>query len=394
MLDALTPAPADKILGLMALYREDPRKNKLDLGVGVYKDETGATTIMKAVRLAEQRLHDSQVTKTYVSPAGDSAFNQAMISLVFGKTEIDKDRLFACQTAGGSGALRTIAELLNRARPGVTVHMSDPTWANHGPVMASAGLKTTTYPYFDAESGGVRFDAMIEALKKAKAGDVILLHGCCHNPTGANLTLAQWGQVADVINQNKLFAFVDLAYQGFGDGLQEDAAGLRLLASKVDELAVASSCSKNFAVYRERVGAALLMGRNGAETKIAASQILSVTRTLYSMPPDHGAACVRIVLEDPALHGEWIAELEAMRQRMLRLRVNFADALRRQSNSSRFDFIADHRGMFSRLGISPEQVDRLRDEFGIYMVGDSRFNVAGLPDDGLDDLAKAIVSVL
>lgn len=394
MFDALTAAPADKILGLMALYREDPRANKLDLGVGVYKDEKGATTIMQAVKLAERRLYDSQATKTYVSPAGDAAFNSQMIGLVFGKTDIDKDRLFACQTAGGSGALRTIAELLKRARPNATVHLSDPTWPNHGPVMHAAGLPTSTYPYFDAETGTVRFDAMMEALKKAPEGDIILLHGCCHNPTGANLTIDQWAGIADVLVARNLFPFVDLAYQGFGDGLQEDAAGVRLLASRVPEMTVATSCSKNFSVYRDRVGAAILLGQNAGQTKIAGSQILSVTRSLYSMPPDHGAAAVRMVLEDAELNAQWVNELEAMRLRMLRLREGFADALRRQSNSSRFDFIAQHRGMFSRLGLTSEQVDRLREEHAIYMVGDSRFNVAGLPDNGLDDLAKAVVSVL
>jgi aromatic-amino-acid transaminase len=235
---------------------------------------------------------------------------------------------------------------------------------------------------------------MLDALKTAKPGDVVLLHGCCHNPTGANLTIEQWGPLTDLLVERGLFPFVDLAYQGFGDGLDEDAAPVRLLAGRVPEMAVATSCSKNFSVYRDRVGAVILMGQDAESVKIAGGQALAITRVLYSMPPDHSAAAVRIVLEDAGLCADWKAELESMRLRMLNLRKDFADALRRQSNSARFDFIADHRGMFSRLGITEEQVNRLRDDFGIYMMGDSRFNVAGLKEDRMEELAKAIVSVL
>jgi len=391
--ETLTAAPPDKILSLSILYKNDERPTKMDLGVGVYKDSQGATVIMRAVRDAEKRLFESQTTKTYVGMAGDEGFNKAMLKLVFGE-EADLSRMFACQTAGGSGALRTIADLLVKARPDATVWLSDPTWVNHVPILKTGGFKTATYPYFDPASGTVKADAMLKGLKQAKAGDIVLLHGCCHNPTGANLTIEQWGPVVDLLVERDLFPFIDLAYQGFGDGLEEDAAAVRLLASKVPELAVATSCSKNFSVYRDRVGAVILMGKNAESAKIAGSQALATTRVLYSMPPDHAAAAVRIILEDDALRADWKSELEAMRLRMLNLRKGFAEALRRQSNSSRFDFIADHRGMFSRLGLTEAQVDRLRDEFGIYMVGDSRFNVAGLREDRLDDLAKAVVSVL
>ena len=393
MFETLTAAPPDKILNLSVLYRNDARPEKMDLGVGVYKDSSGATVIMKAVREAEKRLHDSQMTKTYVGMGGDDGFNKSMLKLVFGDAA-DLSRMFACQTAGGSGALRTIAELLKKARPEATVWLSDPTWANHAPILKATGLPTATYPYFDAATGAVKFDAMLEGLKAAREGDIVLLHGCCHNPTGANLTMAQWEKVADLLVERKLFPFVDLAYQGFGDGLDADAEPVRLLATKVPEMAVATSCSKNFSVYRDRVGAVILLGRDAESAKIAGSQALMVTRTLYSMPPDHAAAVVRIVMEDEALRAGWKAELEEMRLRMLNLRKGFAEALRRQSNSDRFDFIADHRGMFSRLGITEAQVDRLREEHGIYMVGDSRFNVAGLREDRLDELAKAVVSVL
>ncbi|ASS58230.1 aromatic amino acid aminotransferase [Rhizobium leguminosarum bv. trifolii] len=393
MFETLTAAPPDKILSLSALYRNDARPTKMDLGVGVYKDSQGATVIMRAVRDAEKRLYESQTSKTYVGMAGDEGFNKAMLKLVFGE-KADLSRMFACQTAGGSGALRTIADLLVKARPDATVWLSDPTWVNHVPILKAAGLNIATYPYFDPASGTVKAEAMLKGLKQAKAGDIILVHGCCHNPTGANLTIEQWGLVADLLVERDLFPFIDLAYQGFGDGLEADAAAVRLLASKVPEMAVATSCSKNFSVYRDRVGAVILMGRDAESVKIAGSQALATTRVLYSMPPDHAAAAVRLILEDDTLRADWKSELEAMRLRMLNLRKGFAEALRRQSNTSRFDFIADHRGMFSRLGLTEAQVDRLRDEFGIYMVGDSRFNVAGLREDRLDDLAKAVVSVL
>jgi aromatic-amino-acid transaminase len=393
MFETLTLPPPDKILGLSVLYRNDPRPQKMDLGVGVYKDRAGDTVIMRAVREAEKRLYDAQKTKTYVGMAGDEGFNKAMLGLVFGEGA-DLSRMFACQTTGGSGALRTITDLLKKARPDATLWMSDPTWANHVPIAKAGGFKTASYPYFDAATGQVKFEAMLEGLKAAQPGDIVLLHGCCHNPTGANLTPAQWGPVADLLIERGLFPFVDLAYQGFGDGLEEDAFAARFLAGKVPEMAIATSCSKNFAVYRDRVGAVILMGKDADSVKIAGAQALAMTRVLYSMPPDHAAAAVRIVLEDEALRADWKAELEGMRLRMLNLRKGLAEALRQQTNSDRFDFIADHRGMFSRLGITEAQVNRLRDEFGIYMMGDSRFNVAGLKEDRLEELAKVVVAVL
>ena len=393
MFETLQPAPADKILALIGLYRNDPRPGKVDLGVGVYKDIDGKTPVMRAVREAEKQLLATQDTKTYLGLAGDTGFNAAMTKLTFGD-KADLSRIRAAQAPGGSGALRLVAELLQRTRPGATVWLSDPTWPNHPPVMRAAGLEVRNYPYFDAASGSVRFDEMLATLRTANSGDVVLLHGCCHNPTGANLDLDQWAKVADVLLERGLLPFVDIAYQGFGEGLDADAAGLRLMAGRVPELVVASSCSKNFAVYRDRVGAAMIMAKDGAQADVAMSQMLAAARALYSMPPDHGAAAVRMVLEDAGLRKDWETELEEMRLRMLRLRVAFAEALRRQSNSDRFDFVASHRGMFSRLGLTEAQVERLRTEHAVYMVGDSRINVAGLPEDGMDDLAKAIVSVL
>jgi aromatic-amino-acid transaminase len=393
MFETLTAAPPDKIIALMGRFREDPRPGKIDLGVGVYKDAKGGTPIMAAVRAAEKLLYERQSTKTYVGMAGDTLFNAAMIGLVFGE-DADRARIRAAQAPGGSGALRILAELIARAKPGATVWLSDPTWPNHVPLIRAAGVTTKEYPYFDATTGMVRFDAMMDALKKAAPGDIVLLHGCCHNPTGANLDHGQWQAVADLLVSRGLFPFVDLAYQGFGDGLEEDAYGVRLLASRVPEMAVAASCSKNFAVYRDRVGTAFILGKGSAEADIAYSQLLSVARGMYSMPPDHAAAAIRIILEDKGLTASWKEELESMRQRMVSLREGFADALRRQSNSDRFDFIARHRGMFSRIGATPAQVERLRAEHGVYMVGDSRINVAGLPEDRLDTLAASIISVM
>ncbi|PAP93082.1 aromatic amino acid transaminase [Mesorhizobium wenxiniae] len=393
MFEDLQPAPADKILALIGLYRADPRPGKVDLGVGVYKDRDGKTPVMRAVREAEKRLLQSRDTMTYLGLAGDTGFNTAMSGLVFGPAA-EFSRIRAAQAPGGSGALRLVAELLKRTRSDATIWLSDPTWPNHMPVMRAAGLEIREYSYFDAASGAVRFADMMSALATAKSGDVVLLHGCCHNPTGANLDTAQWAEIADLVIERGLLPFVDIAYQGFGEGLDADATGLRLLAEKVPEMVVASSCSKNFAVYRDRVGAAMILAKDSAQADVAMSQMLSAARAMYSMPPDHGAAAVRIVLEDATLRADWEAELEEMRLRMLRLRVQFAEALRRQSNSDRFDFVASHRGMFSRLGLSEAQVERLRAEHGVYMVGDSRINVAGLPEDGMDAPAKAIVSVL
>lgn len=393
MFEKLQPAPADKILALIGLYRADPRADKVDLGVGVYKDESGGTPVMRAVREAEQRLYREQNTKTYLGLAGDTQFNSAMVKMVFGPAA-DTSRIRAAQAPGGSGALRLVAELLKRTRTDATVWVSDPTWPNHIPMMRGAGLQVAEYPYFDAATGGVRFDDMLATLRQAPSGDVVLLHGCCHNPTGANLTAAQWEAIADLLVERQLMPFIDIAYQGFGEGLDADAEGLRIVAAKVPEMVVAASCSKNFAVYRDRVGAAMVLAKDGAQGDVALSNMLSAARAIYSMPPDHGAAAVRIVLEDEALRSVWETELNAMRERMLRLRVELADALRLQSNSSRFDFLAQHRGMFSRLGLTPQQVERLRVEHGIYMVDDSRINVAGLPEGKMTELAKAIVSVL
>jgi aspartate aminotransferase len=393
MFETLTQPAPDKILALIALFRDDPRPNKVDLGVGVYKDREGRTPIMPSVRAAEQALFAEQTTKSYLGLTGDTAFDAAMIQLVLADA-VPAERVRAIQAPGGSGALRILFDLLHRARAGAKVWVSDPTWPNHIPIIEATGLKTVPYPYFDAATGTVRFEAMLAALAAAQAGDIVLLHGCCHNPTGANLTLDQWREVGQLIVEKNLFPFVDIAYQGFGEGLDADAAGVRLLASLVPEMAVAASCSKNFSVYRDRVGCAILLAPTAAQADIAQAQLGSVARANYSMPPDHGAAAVRIILGDAGRRAAWVAEVDEIRTRMVALREGLAAALRKHSGSNRFDFVAHHRGMFSRLGLSVEQVHRLRAEHAIYMVDDSRINVAGLPDDRLDDVARAIVAVL
>ena len=392
MFETLNPAAPDKILALMAEFRKDDRPDKIDLGVGIYRDATGRTPVLSAIRKAERRLYENQQTKAYVGVAGDMNFNAAMIDLTLGGA-VSGDRVRGVQAPGGCGALRILAELLDRARPGATIWLSDPTWPNHVPIMTAAGLGIRQYPYFDPATGTVRFDEMMTALSAAAAGDIVLLHGCCHNPTGANLTLDEWQALGELLSARGLFPFIDMAYQGFGDGLEPDAAGIRRLAGLVPEMAVASSCSKNFGVYRDRVGCAMVIGADARTADLAFAQLQSVTRGAYSMPPDHGAAAVRIVLEDDALRTEWKDELEAMRTRMLRLREGLAGALRLKTNSDRYDFIATHRGMFSLLGLDSVAVEKLRVEHGIYLVGDSRMNVAGLPEEALDRIAEAIVEV-
>jgi len=393
MFEALAEPKVDAILGLMATFRADERADKLDLGVGIYKDADGATPVMAAIKRAEARVHETQTTKAYVGPAGSAPFCAAMIAQVFG-ADADTRRVRAVQSVGGSGALRILAELLREARPDARIWVSDPSWPNHVPLLGAAGFGIRTYPYYDAATGRVDIEAMLGALGSAPEGDVVVLHGCCHNPTGADLSADEWRRVVEVLKARSLFPMVDLAYQGFGDGLEEDAAAVRMIAAEMDELVVAASCSKNFGVYRERVGAALVVGRDETETTRAHGKLAGVVRANYSMPPDHGAAATERVLSDADLNGAWREELEAMRVRMVGLREAFAEALGKRSDSERFDYIATQKGMFSRLPLSTGEIERLRTEHGVYIVGDGRINVAGLPGDGLDRLADRICTVM
>lgn len=391
MFDKLKPQPEDKIIKLIGMYAADPRDQKLDLGVGVYKDAKGNTPVMKAVKKAEARLLESQDTKKYVGLLGNLDFVDAMRELVLGDS-VDAARVTGAQEPGGTGAIRQIFELIQMAEPEATVWISNPSWPNHEAILNYLGMKVGKYRYFDESTCGVDFDGMMADLNGVAEGDVVLLHGCCHNPTGANITLDQWNAVTDLVLAKKVTPMIDFAYQGFGDGLEEDAVGMRSMAARVPEMLIAASCSKNFGLYRDRVGVALAICEG--DVTLTKGAFASLNRANFSFPPDHGATVVAMIMADEALKAEWKEELESMRTSMLSLRTGLADALRRETNSDRFDFVADHRGMFSRLGLTTAQVESLREDYGIYMVGDSRFNVAGLQADGLDDLAKAVAAVL
>lgn len=392
MFENLKPQPADKILALMQMYREDPRDQKIDLGVGVYKNAEGVTPVMRAVKAAEKRILEEQESKAYTGLAGDPAFADAMIGLVLGDA-VPRGNIAAAATPGGTGACRQAFEMIRMANPTARVFVSNPTWPNHLSILQYLGIETVPYRYFDGEARGVDFDGMIEDLKTAKAGDVVLLHGCCHNPTGANLNIVQWQEVVNLINTRGLVAMIDIAYQGFGDGLEEDAQAVRLVAASVSRCLVAASCSKNFGVYRERTGLLMAISDNADETALNQSTLAFLNRQNYSFPPDHGARVVTTILTDDELRADWAAELEEVRLSMLGLRQQLADELQRLSGSDRFGFVAQHRGMFSRLGAAPELVEKLRNDHGIYMVGDSRLNIAGLNANTVPILAKAIVDV-
>ncbi len=392
MFETLKPQPEDKIIKLIGMFRADTRDEKLDLGVGVYKDSSGNTPVMRAVKKAEAVLLETQASKSYVGLLGNLDFVEAMRALVLDDT-VNADQIAGAQTPGGTGAIRQLFELIQMASPDATVWISSPSWPNHEAILKHLGMNIAKYRYFDETTCTVDFEGMKSDIASAKPGDVIVLHGCCHNPTGANLTMNQWHEVTTIIKDNALTPFVDFAYQGFGDGLDEDAAGVRYMATHVPELMIAASCSKNFGLYRDRVGVALVKC-DRAQVQLTKGALSSLNRLNFSFPPDHGATVTAMILSDPDLKADWMAELEEMRLNMLSLRQGLADALRRETNSDRFDFVAEHRGMFSRLGLSPTQVETLREEYGVYMVGDSRFNVAGLPKDGLDKLAKAIASIL
>ncbi|MEZ5447485.1 MAG: aromatic amino acid transaminase [Thiolinea sp.] len=328
-----------------------------------------------------------------MSVAGDPVFNRSMLEIVFGN-DYPKDRLYAMQTPGGSGALRVLAELIGRHRPDSHIWLSTPTWPNHNALLNVAGMPISTYPYFDYSSNSVDFPAMKARLAELGPKDVVVLHGCCHNPTGANLSPQQWDEVAELARERGFFPLVDMAYQGFGDDLDTDAYSVRKLMTTVDEMAVAVSCSKNFGIYRDRVGCAMLMGKNAGEAETAFRQLQTVARSIYSMPPDHGAAVVSIIWNDPELRQGWYDELKAITGRMLNLRQLLAAALRETTGSHRFDFLADHRGMFSLLGITEAEVLKLRERYGIYVVNDGRMNIAGLQEPRVEELARAIADVI
>ncbi|EAR53847.1 aspartate aminotransferase [Photobacterium sp. SKA34] len=391
MFKSLSPAQLDPILSLSIAYREDPRDNKIDLGVGVYRNSLGETPIMQAVQLAEQRLIKTQTTKSYVSLAGSEVFNQSMMDLLLSDTSAHS-RAAAVQTPGASGALRMLADLIQVAQPDTTVWLTNPSYVNHKPVMEAAGLKVKYYPYFEPETKQVNSDAMLKEIAKAGPKDVVLLHGCCHNPTGADITFADWQAITALANKNGFMPFVDMAYLGFGDGLEQDGAGLKYMADNIEEMVVATSCSKNFGLYRERTGAAIIISNSQQEAQKAKGRVLTLARSSYTMPPDHGAALVADILNDQQLTTIWKDELYTMHSRILTLRQGLTQAIR-QRGSEQFDFIEQHKGMFSVTGLTPEQILTVRKKYGIYAVGDGRINIAGLQEQHIDHLADALVSV-
>ena len=390
MFNSLQQQPADKILALMQVYKEDPRENKIDLGVGVYKDASGQTPIMQSIKRAEHMLWETQDTKSYVGLTGTPEFSETMIDLVLGD-KFDKNLTASAATPGGTGAVRQAFELGKMANPNLRVFVSDPTWPNHLSILKYLGIPVEPYRYFDAKTRAVDFSSMMTDLENAKEGDLILLHGCCHNPTGANLKAPEWDAVIELLLKSGATPMIDIAYQGFGDGLEEDASGVRKLVSSVPETIIAASCSKNFGIYRERTGLLIVVSHDKDARDLNQSTLAFLNRQNFSFPPDHGARLVTMVLSNEELKRSWMEELEAVRTSMLSLRTQLATELEKLSGSNRFGFLADHRGMFSRLGASPEQVNELRENHAVYMVGDSRLNIAGLNSKTVPVLAKAIV---
>ena len=390
MFNSLQQQPADKILALMQVYKEDPRENKIDLGVGVYKDASGQTPIMQSIKRAEHMLWETQDTKSYVGLTGTPEFSETMIDLVLGD-KFDKNLTASAATPGGTGAVRQAFELGKLANPNLRVFVSDPTWPNHLSILKYLGIPVEPYRYFDAKTRAVDFSSMMTDLENAKEGDLILLHGCCHNPTGANLKAPEWDAVIEFLLKSGATPMIDIAYQGFGDGLEEDASGVRKLVNSVPETIIAASCSKNFGIYRERTGLLIVVSHDKDARDLNQSTLAFLNRQNFSFPPDHGARLVTMVLSDAELKRSWMEELEAVRTSMLSLRTQLATELEKLSGSNRFGFLADHRGMFSRLGASLEQVNELRENHAVYMVGDSRLNIAGLNSKTVPVLAKAIV---
>jgi aspartate/tyrosine/aromatic aminotransferase len=378
---------SDSLLKLISLANADARPGKIDVGVGVYRDGAGRTPVMRAVKAAEKRLWETQDSKSYLGGAGDIIFPELLKPIVLGEHAAD-ERILGLQTPGGCGALRLGFQLVAKASPAARVLVGTPTWPNHVPIVSGCGLEIIEYPYYDRDARQIRFDAMMAAIEAARPGDVVLLHGCCHNPTGADLSDGQWDEVTGAIAERGLIPFVDIAYQGLGRGLEEDSRGLRVILAACDEVLIAQSCDKNFSVYRDRVGCLFVKtGSRKASTK-AMGHVLQIAREMWSMPPDHGGAVVRTVLDDPGLAAEWRAELEEMRQRIVRIRERLASA------KPELEFIRHQMGMFSMLPLSLEQVLELRESHAIYMADSGRFNVLGMADDAVDRFVAAVIEVI
>ncbi len=396
MFEQLQSLPDDPLLGIIAQYQQETNPQKIDLGVGVYKDASGGMPVLPCIKAAEQRLVSEQDSKTYRGPLGNPAFTRLMCDLALGEvlSSAVRERLASLQTPGGCGALRVAAELIARANPSAKIWVSDPTWANHVPLLGDAGIEIASYPYYDFKDKGIRFDEMMACLSDAAPGDLVLLHACCHNPSGADLSQSQWQKVVALLVQKQLVPFVDMAYQGFGQGLTEDAYGLRLVIESCPEAVFALSCSKNFGLYRDRVGAVGFVVADAAQAEITLSNLTQIVRGIYSMPPDHGASVVEIVLADDRLKSQWLQELATMRDRIQVTRQSLSEKMAAAGFGTRFDFVNHESGMFSFLGITPEQVVELADRFGIYMAPSSRINIAGLNESNLDYFCASLTQVI
>jgi aspartate/tyrosine/aromatic aminotransferase len=388
LLDRLEEQPSDSLIALIALAGADRRREKIDVGVGVYRDGAGNTPILRSVKAAERILLETQETKAYIGSQGDARFVELIKPIVFGESAAGDDRIVGLQTPGGCGALRLGAELIAKANRDSRIFVGEPTWPNHQPLIGCVGVEMVRYPYYDKESRAICFERMTEALNAAEAGDVVLLHGCCHNPTGADLDPEQWQEVAELIRERRLIPFVDLAYQGFGDGFEADAAGTRLVVEAADQAIVAQSCDKNFSCYRDRVGSLFVKTGSKEATARAMGHVFQRAREMWSMPPDHGAAAAHIILEDPQLRADWLVELTAMRDRINSVRQRIAAA------DPRLAFIGKQFGMFSMLPLSKEQVLKLRSEHAIYMAESGRFNVVGMSDGQIDRFTAAVIEAM
>jgi len=393
LFESLQAVSADAILGLIAEHKNDSRPEKVDLGVGVYRTEAGQTPVLEVVKKAEQIMVDTQDSKAYIGTAGAADFNAAMQALIFGDAA-PVDRLATIQTPGGSGSLRVAAGMILRASPDTSVWASEPTWANHAPLLGGAGLKLKPYPYYDTEKHVIKIDEMLAALASVPAGDVVLLHACCHNPSGLDPSQGEWRAITDVIVERSLVPLIDMAYQGFAENLDEDAFLVRHMAERVDEMIVATSCSKNFGLYRDRVGTLSFLAKDTASRDVVNSQVNNLVRTIYSVPPDHGAAVVSLILNDGELRNAWVIELDEMRERLRDMKFLLNDALIEQAADHDFSHLVRATGMFCFLGITAEQVARLKKDFGVYMVDSSRINVAGITPQNVSYLAASIAATL
>ncbi|NHB91653.1 amino acid aminotransferase [Photorhabdus cinerea] len=396
MFEKITAAPADPILGLADSFRSDPRTNKINLGIGIYKDETGETPVLTSVKKAEQYLLENETTKNYLPISGLAEFGRVTQELLFGKDNpvVTDKRARTAQSPGGTGALRIAADFVAKQTNAKRVWISNPTWPNHKNVFSAAGLEVCEYKYYDAEKHALNFEDMLASLSEVQAGDIVLFHGCCHNPTGIDPTPAQWAQLAEISAEKGWLPIFDFAYQGFAKGLNEDAEGLRIFTRNHNELIVASSYSKNFGLYNERVGACTIVAKDSDTAEKAFSQAKAIIRSNYSNPPAHGASIVATILSNEELKAVWEQELTTMRERIQRMRQLFVNTLQEKGANQDFSFIINQNGMFSFSGLTKEQVERLREEFGIYAVSSGRINVAGLTLENMAPLCEAIIAVL